>query len=202
MMSEANIRQAVFLDLNGTLVLPLQVDRPVDYRSIRGSAEAVAVLCDAGFVCPVVTVQSRIDKGHFSEAEFREWFQSFRTGLAEQRAFLEGPYVCPHRYRRPCACKKAGGDLYRRAAADLKIDCASSFVIGDSLDDMEAAQLLGCRSVLVRTGWPVGPEAERRSDYLAEDLLAAAQWIMASRVEPSLRRRRDTAWRIEEHSSD
>ena len=184
-MSEADIRQAVFLDLNGTLVLPLQVDRPVDYRSIPGSAEAVAVLCDAGFVCPVVTVQSRIEKGTFSEAEFRAWFQSFRTGLAEQRALLEGPYVCPHRYSAPCACKKAGGDLYRRAAAELKIEFASSFVIGDSLDDMEAGQVLGCKSVLVRTGWPVSREAEQRSHHMTDDLLAAAQWIVATRTGPT-----------------
>lgn len=183
MMGEADIRRAVFLDLNGTLVLPLQVDRPVDYRPIPGTAQAVAVLCDAGFVCPVVTVQSRIEKGSFSEAEFREWFQSFRTGLADKGAFLEGPYVCPHRYAVACACKKVGGDLYRRAAGELKIECASSFVIGDSLDDMKAAALLGCKSVLVRTGWPVSPEAEQRSDHMAEDLLAAAHWIMASRNE-------------------
>lgn len=180
MMSDARIRQAVFLDLNGTLVSPLEVDRPIDYQLIPGSAEAVAILCDAEFVCPVVTVQSRIEKGSFSEVEFRDWFRSFRTRLTEQRAFLDGPYVCPHRFASSCGCKKAGGDLYRRAAAELKIELASSFVVGDSLDDMKAAQLLGCGSVLVRTGWPVSPEVEQHADYIAEDLLAAARWIIAS----------------------
>ena len=54
--------QAVFLDLNGTLVLPVLADSPREYQLIAESAEAVALLCRAGFVCPVVTVQSRIEK--------------------------------------------------------------------------------------------------------------------------------------------
>jgi histidinol-phosphate phosphatase family protein len=181
-MSESATRHAVFLDLNGTLVLPVQAERPVEYRLIPGAAEAVALLCDAGFLCPVITVQSRIEKGNFTEAEFRDWFRSFSSKLAEQQAFLEGPYTCPHRYGMPCACKKANGSLYRRAAAELKIDFASSFVVGDSLDDIEAARLLGCRSVLVRTGWHVSPEMEQLCYYIAADVLAAAHWIVASRV--------------------
>lgn len=179
-MSEGDSRHGVFLDLNGTLVLPVQVDRPVEYRPIPGAAEAVALLCDAGFVCPVITVQSRIEKGKFSEAEFRGWFRSFRTGLAEHRAFLEGLYICPHRYGNPCACKNTGGALYRRAAAELQIDLASSFVVGDSLDDMEAARSLGCTGILVRTGGHVTPEVKELCYHIAEDVLAASLWIVAS----------------------
>ena len=182
-MRTAQLRRAVFLDLNGTLVLPLKAAKPHDYRPIPGVADAVAMLCDAGFICPVITVQSRIEKGLFSEAEFRDWFRLFRAGLAEQRAFLEGPYICPHRYATSCGCKKATGHLYRGADAELKIDWASSFVVGDTGDDMEAAQVLGCQGVLVRTGWEIGPETEQLCSHIAGDLLGASDWIVASRVE-------------------
>lgn len=180
-MNESEPRRGAFLDLNGTLVLPIHAENPREYRQIPNSGEAVAMLCAAGFVCPVVTVQSRVGKRIYSEAEFRDWFRSFSAALAEQGAFLNGPYVCPHRYATECACKKATGLLYRRAAEELRIDLASSFVIGDSLEDMQAAQLLGCTGVAVRTGWEIGPDVEKICDHVADDLLAAARWIIASR---------------------
>lgn len=169
----------MFLDLNGTLVLPVTPAALSDYHEIDSCAEAVALLCRAGFVCPVVTVQSKIAKGLFSEAEFRDWFESFRARLAAREAFVEGPYVCPHRFAAPCGCKKAGGALHRRAAAELGIDVGSSYVVGDSREDMDAARALGCRGVLVRTGWPVDPDVELRGGTVADDVLAAARWIVA-----------------------
>ena len=172
------MRPGVFLDLGGTLVLPLNPEALDDYRLIGGAAEAVVVLCEAGFLCIAATVQSRIAKGPFTEAEFGDWFESFRAELALAGGHLEGPYVCPHRFAAPCECKKAGGLLYRRAAADHGIDPGASFVVGDSRDDIDAAAALGCPGVLVRTGWPVTAEAERRARHVAHDVLGAARWIV------------------------
>lgn len=179
-MKEEHGRRAVFLDLNGTLVLPIEVTSPGQYQPIPHAADGVRLLCRAGFLCPVVTVQSRVGKGLFTEREFRAWFGSFREALASQGAVLEGPYVCPHRYRTPCGCKKPTGLLYRQAAADLGVDLASSFVVGDSIEDMKAGGLLGCCRVAVRTGWRMGSEVQECCDHVADDLLAAAQWIVAS----------------------
>ena len=182
------MRSGGFLDLGGTLVLPLKPQALDDYRQLDGAAEAVSLLCRAGFVCVAVTVQSRIAKGLFTATEFGDWFEAFRTELALTGGHLEGPYVCPHRFAVPCECKKAGGALYRRAAADLGIDLGPSLVVGDSLDDMAAAAALGCRGVLVRTGWAVTPESERRASYVAENVLGAAHWIVDGlRLEASVR---------------
>lgn len=178
-MSRAKGQRAIFLDLNGTLVLPIQVNNPFEYQAIPRAAEAVATLCRAGFVCPVVTVQSRIGKGTFSESEFREWFRSFSDAFTGQGAELAGPYVCPHRYAAPCSCKKPSGLLYRKAAEDLDIELASSLVVGDSLEDMQAARVVGCRSVAVRTGWCL--DADDLCDHVADDLLAATHWILERR---------------------
>lgn len=73
---------AVFLDLNGTLVLPVQVESPSDYRPVPDAFAAIRLLNQCGFLCPVITVQSRIEKGWFTEAAFRSWFRSFVADAA------------------------------------------------------------------------------------------------------------------------
>src|SRR5579863_5347665 len=89
-------RRGVFLDLNGTLVDPLKQERLDELTLIPGAAGAVARIASAGFVCPVVTVQSRIAKGLFSMADFQTWFAAFAADLKGKGALVVGPYVCPH----------------------------------------------------------------------------------------------------------
>jgi histidinol-phosphate phosphatase family protein len=145
--------RAVFLDLNGTLVAPVTVDRLDQLSIIPGVGNSVARLTAAAFVCPVITVQSRIAKGVFTLAEFESWFHTFARVLGQCGAIVVGPYVCPHRFRDRCECKKPNPFLYERASEDLGIDLSRSFVIGDSADDMEAATRFSGRGCLVRTGW-------------------------------------------------
>jgi D-glycero-D-manno-heptose 1,7-bisphosphate phosphatase len=177
-------RRAVFLDLNGTLVEPLKQERLDELTLIPGVAEAVARLTAAGFVCPVVTVQSRIAKGLFSMADFQSWFAGFAAGLEAQGARIVGPYVCPHRYGEPCPCKKPQVLLYERAASEHQLTAADCFVIGDSPDDVRAARHLGARGCLVRTGWASDPRvvetALRDASIVADSFAQAVDWILAS----------------------
>ena len=116
--------RAVLLDLNGTVVWPLKQESLDEMTLIPGSDVAITRLLALGFVCPVVTVQSRIEKGLFTEAEFRAWFADFfgNLGLA-----VKGPYVCPHRYDRPCPCEKPNSLLYQQAADELSLDLSQSY---------------------------------------------------------------------------
>jgi D-glycero-D-manno-heptose 1,7-bisphosphate phosphatase len=129
-------------------------------------ADAIAKLSAAGFVCPVVTTQSRIEKGLFSAEEFTSWFALFRDLLGRHGADVVGPYVCPHRFANPCSCKKPNTLLYERAAVDHAIDLHRSFVVGDSAADVEAASRFGGQGCLVRTGWG----ADEREKDLAKSL--------------------------------
>jgi D-glycero-D-manno-heptose 1,7-bisphosphate phosphatase len=178
-------RKAAFLDLNGTLVLPLKQERLDDLVPIPGAMGAVARLTHAGFACPVITVQSRIAKGLFSAAEFLDWFANFAATARRSGANLQGPYVCPHRYAEPCACKKPNPMLYEQAIADLGITAAESFVIGDSPDDIRAATRLGARGCLVRTGWGSDPEVmatvEAQTSFIAPSVVEAVDWILSMR---------------------
>ncbi len=175
-------RRGVFLDLNGTLVEPLKQERLDELTLIPGVAAAIARLTTAGFVCPVVTVQSRIAKGLFSVADFRNWFATFAAGLEAQGALVIGPYVCPHRYAEPCPCKKPNVLLYQRAASEHRLTPADCFVIGDSPDDVRAARRLGARGCLVRTGWASDPRvvesAAQDASMVADSFAQAVDWIL------------------------
>jgi len=176
-------RKAVFLDLNGTLVLPLKQERLADLYPIPGAVESVARLVAAGFVCPVVTVQSRIAKELFTAAEFLDWFRDFSVAVSREGAMLSGPYVCPHRYSERCECKKPNTLLYERAIDDLGIAVADSFVIGDSPDDVRAASRLGTQSCLVRTGWAADPTVvatvQSEASLVASSIVEAVDWILS-----------------------
>jgi D-glycero-D-manno-heptose 1,7-bisphosphate phosphatase len=138
-------------------------------------------------VCPVVTIQSRIAKGLFSIEEFDAWFRRFADGLALRGARLVGPYVCPHRFKDPCACRKPNPLLYERAAREHGIVCDQSFVIGDSPDDVRAARRVGARGCLVRTGWAVDGHVVEAAipdaSYVADSLGMAVDWILSKLTE-------------------
>jgi D-glycero-D-manno-heptose 1,7-bisphosphate phosphatase len=177
---EHALRPAVFLDLNGTLVLPVQAESPWEYRAIPGSVEAVARLGEAGFVCPVVTVQSRIGKGMYSKQEFRSWFDEFSHQAAQNSAFFAGVYLCPHRFHSGCACGKPNSLLYESAARDHHIDVRRSLVVGDSVDDLSAGWMMGMRTCLVLTGWgeAARDRVPRDPDHISADLSQAVDWIV------------------------
>lgn len=145
-------RKAVFLDLNGTLVMPVSAESVEDFIEIAGAREAVQQLVSAGYVCPVITVQSRIAKGVYSSPQFLTWFESFQSAWRTQGAVLLGPYVCPHRFHSGCSCAKPQPELYLQACKDFALDSSCSFVIGDSATDVFAARNIGARGCLVLTG--------------------------------------------------
>jgi histidinol-phosphate phosphatase family protein len=170
----------VFLDLNGTLVQPVVVDRLSDHAIIAGAPSAVARLNRSGLRTPVVTIQSRIAKGTFSLEEFMEWFQRVARDFAREGAKLEGPYVCPHRFAEPCPCKKPSTLLYERASRDSEIDLAASFTIGDTGADVEAAHAFGGLGCLVLTGYAAREQpSDVRPDFVGNDLHQVADWIVA-----------------------
>ena len=170
--------RAVFLDLNGTIVLPLKQESLDELTLIPGADLAIQRLLDTGFLCPVVTVQSRIEKGLFTASEFQSWFTNFFGNLDLD---VKGPYVCPHRYDHPCLCEKPNPYLYEQAAADLSIDLKNSYTIGDSPQDVEVAYRFGGTGCLVRTGWAAQDrvvEEARSAVFIGDTITDAVDWIL------------------------
>jgi len=187
--------RAVFLDLNGTLVLPLKQESLDEMTLVPGADTAIARLLTFGLVCPVVTVQARIEKGLFTEAEFRAWFMSFFSNLGLD---VKGPYICPHKYNHVCPCQKPNSLLYQQAAQELGLDLSRSYTIGDSPQDVQAACRFGGTGSLVRTGWAaqdqVVEKARASAAFIGDTIADAVQWILSK--ERDNREQRNSADRL------
>lgn len=177
-------RAAVFLDRDGTLIEdPGYLADPGAVRLLPGAGEAVARLASAGVPAVVVTNQSGIARGLLTEAQYQAVESRLDALLAERGARVEAHYVCPHHpdFTGPCECRKPGTLLFRRAAERHGLDLARSWWIGDRLRDLEPADRLGGRGILVLTG-AGGAEAKlpaaRRYPVVA-DLRAAVDLVLA-----------------------
>lgn len=178
-------RPAVFLDRDGTLIEDRNYLRdPAEVRVLPGVAPALRRLNAAGRLAVVVTNQSGIARGLLTEADYEATAQRLDLLLAGEHARLDARYHCPHlpEITGPCACRKPGPLLYRRAAEDLGVDLARSWWVGDRLSDLEPAGRFGGQGALVLTGAGVSesrrPEAAR---WVAHpDLAAAVDRILAA----------------------
>jgi len=170
----------VFCDRDGTLIEDRgYVHRIADYRLLPGVVTGLQALQDAGFGLAIVTNQSGIGRGYYSEADF-EHFQAHLTGdLDRQGIQIAASYHCPHLPDAGCACRKPGTALIERAQRELDCDLEASWVVGDSPSDVALAEHAGCRSVFVMTGQGIERRAEVAAGVpVADDLRGAADAIL------------------------
>jgi histidinol-phosphate phosphatase family protein len=181
----------VFLDKDGTLVedVPYNVD-PARIRLTVGAVTGLFALHAAGYRLVVVSNQSGVARGLFAESALRVVRARLRELLEDVGVRLAGFYYCPHHphgsvaaYAQACDCRKPAPGLLRRAAVELDLDVAASWMVGDILDDVQAGRAAGCRTLLLDNGheteWVRAPE--REPDVTAPDLAAAARAILSSR---------------------
>ncbi|MGQ9493195.1 MAG: D-glycero-beta-D-manno-heptose 1,7-bisphosphate 7-phosphatase [Anaerolineae bacterium] len=175
---------AVFLDRDGTINEETQyLDDPAHLRLIPGAAPAIRLLNQAGVPVILVTNQAGVGRGYFPESAVRAIHRELARQLAAQGAHLDAIYYCPHRPEEGCDCRKPNPGMLLQAAKEHGLDLTRSFVVGDKVSDLEAGWRVGCRMVLVLTGY--GSEHQRafahlnfKPDYVAPDLLEAVQWIL------------------------
>ena len=183
-------RRAVFLDKDGTLIddVPYNVD-PQRMRLACGAAAGLPALHRAGYRLIVVSNQSGVARGLFAEAALADVRRRLEEMMDAIGAPLGGFYYCPHHprgrvpaYAVACDCRKPAPGLLLRAAEELGIELAASWLVGDILDDVEAGRRAGCRTVLIDNGneteWRDGHH--RMPHLAAPDLAAAAERILAA----------------------
>lgn len=174
------LRRAVFLDRDGTIAEDVNYcRRPEDFRVFPRAAEAVAVLNKAGLAVVVVTNQSGVARGYFSEETLAQIHQEMKRELARCGAWVDAIYYCPHHPDDGCGCRKPGTDLFQRAAEEVGLALAGSYVVGDREMDVLAGQALGCQTVLVETGPAPWTPDGASPDHRAPSLYEAAQWILS-----------------------
>lgn len=180
-------QRAIFLDKDGTLIrnVPYNVD-PNQIELMPG-VEALERLKSEDFKFVIITNQAGVAHGYFEETALVAVREHLELMLSHLGLDLAGFYYCPHhpqgkvtRYRRQCDCRKPSPGLLQRAADELQIDLTKSWLLGDILDDVEAGNRAGCRTILVDVGsetqWRV--TANRLPDYRVNDLASATQRIL------------------------
>lgn len=141
------LRRAAFLDRDGVLNVDHGfVCEPRDFEWVAGAREAIRYLNDAGYLTVVVTNQSGIGRGYYTEQQFRALHRWIDRCLRESGAHIDAVYFCPHlpdaalpMYRKECECRKPRPGMLHQAIRELDIDPAKSFLIGDKARDCEAA---------------------------------------------------------------
>ncbi len=177
---------AVFLDRDGTINEEQGYpDRLEQISVFPQAAPAIRRLNEAGLKVVVVTNQSGVARGYFPLAFVQEVHRYLNQQLAAAGARIDGLYVCPHHPDEGCPCRKPKPELLFRAARDLDLDLAHSYLVGDRYLDLETAANAGVKGILVLTGYGRREYESRRDQakaapvYVARDLADAAAWILA-----------------------
>lgn len=175
--------KAVFVDKDGTLV----IDVPYNVNTAKiklcdYAAESMALLSHYGYKLFIITNQPGIAKQYFTETELKRSFEALKVMLGEQNAAFDGVYYCPHNDDNTCSCRKPQPGLLQKAAADNNIDLTKSWMIGDILNDVEAGNNAGCKSILIDNGneteWVTN---DRRNPFgVVTNILDAAKLIITT----------------------
>lgn len=191
------MRPAVFIDRDGTMVRDVgYLSRHEELEWFPWTLDAIRLLNRGGFAVVVVTNQGGIGLGRCTEAFVLETHERMDAIVKASGARVDAWLYCPHHPRAitealrvACDCRKPGPGMAQRAARELGLDLAASWVIGDKLTDVGLAASIGGRGILVRSGYGEGELARHDGvlpveGHVATDLMAATAWILDAGVRP------------------
>lgn len=179
-----NSQKAVFLDRDGTINKYVGFLRDIkQFELIEGTAEAIEIIHDKGYLCIVVTNQPVIARGELTVAELEMIHNKLETLLGLEGTFIDGLYYCPHHPHKgydgevaelkiECDCRKPKPGMLLKASKDFHINLEESWMVGDSENDILAGKRAGCRTALITAG---NPEKEYGQDISAFSLLELAK---------------------------
>lgn len=184
-------RAAVFLDRDGTINEEVDFVRTPDQLVlIPGAAAAIRRLNHAGLLTCVISNQSGVGRGLYTEDDLSLIHARLAEELKKEEAMLDRIYYCPHHptegippYNIACACRKPSTGMLLAAQRDYDVDFSRSSVVGDRSVDVLAGRAVGARTVLVLTGY--GRQAAEdcaalgiRPDHTVASLVEAVEIIL------------------------
>ena len=180
--------RAAFIDRDGVLNVEHGfVHRIEEFVLLPGVVSALRALEVAGYRRVVITNQSGIARGLYTEADYQRLTDQYRERLESAGVTLDAIEYCPHlpdaplaQYRRVCECRKPAPGMLLKAIDALEIDAAGSFLVGDRLTDLQAGRAAGIgHCYLVRTGYALSAEAIDAADGVYADLLSCVTDVLA-----------------------
>jgi D,D-heptose 1,7-bisphosphate phosphatase len=193
MTNQPKKRPAVFLDRDGTLITDAgYLSEPSQIKLYPQTAGALKILRKGGFYLFVVTNQSGVARGYFSEAQVKKVHQRLQSMLKAQGTKIDAFFYCPHHplgkvksLSKRCDCRKPSTGMVKQALKRYAIDLKKSYVVGDKMDDLLLARNAKVATgVLVRTGNGRQSERELKKTRLKHSVVVsgmaqAAKWILS-----------------------
>jgi histidinol-phosphate phosphatase family protein len=197
--SNARGEKALFIDRDGTLIKEKEfLSHPDEIEPEEKAVEAIKNARAAGYKIIVISNQSGVARGYFSESTVSEINRHLLRLFAGQGALIDDILYCPHlpdgiisEYAVDCDCRKPAPGMIEQACLKHNLNPFHSFVIGDKLTDNDLAAVVGARGILVRTGYGREEEAKLKNPYLIKPELIVNTFFDA--VEYILRNQRRSA---------
>jgi D-glycero-D-manno-heptose 1,7-bisphosphate phosphatase len=171
--------KAVFLDRDGTLIKDVgYCSKPGDVELLEGVYKLLPKLKAAGFKIIIITNQSGIGRGYFTEEDFwtvqRELEQQLGPGI------IDATYFCADTPQNSSDRRKPNPGMLLEAARDFGIDLANSYMVGDKPSDAEAGIRAGVRAtILFGTNAATGP-MESGATLVAKDFSEVVDFILGT----------------------
>lgn len=154
------MNKAIFLDRDGTI----NVEKDYIYKCEdlvfeEGSVEALKTFKNLGYILIVVSNQSGIARGYFTEEDLKAFNDNMNEKLKEESVEITEFYCCPHHpdglaeYKKVCDCRKPNNKMLEDAIKKYNIDREKSYMIGDKVSDIGAGLKSKLKTVLVKTGY-------------------------------------------------
>ena len=182
---KTRLKKAIFLDRDGTINEDNMeyVKSWAEFKFLPKSKSAIRQLNRAGYLVIVITNQSGVSKGLYSEQTLNGINERMKQELALADAHIDAVYYCPHAKEENCNCRKPKTGLIERAVKGHKIDLKKSWIVGDSLKhDIPLGKSAGMKTILVRSGRIHNQEdiTSAAPDFVVDDLMGAVQVIKGS----------------------
>jgi len=144
----------IVLDRDGVINIdsPDYIKTPEEWNPLPGSIEAIAKLTGSGYRIFIATNQSGIGRGLYTEATYREIEQKMLAMIEDGGGKIEGIFYCPHTPDDRCACRKPQPGLLYEIEKAIQRSLENVVFVGDSRRDLDAAETVGAKGVLVLTG--------------------------------------------------
>jgi len=176
----------IFLDRDGVINedSSAYIKSPDEFHFIPRSPEAIALLTRHGFEVILITNQSAVGRKMITRETLEAIFDKMKAGVERAGGRIKDIFYCPHTPDEGCDCRKPRPGMILNAMDQYGIDPDQAVMVGDSARDIECGKAARCgKTILVTTG--NGRSAANTladkgvaPDYLAEDLFAAAQWMI------------------------
>lgn len=172
----------IILDRDGVINFDSEeyIKSPEEWHPIPGSLEAIAKFNRAGYRVIIATNQSGVARGFYDISTLMKIHEKLLKCVEEAGGRIEEIFYCPHHPDEKCFCRKPQPGMLNQIAKKYSVDMANTFFIGDSMGDVKAAQLAGCRPLLVLTGngkKTLGKYPELMNTLHYKDLAEAAEAI-------------------------